>query len=140
MSLIRELRKLAVAALSICVLAQLPSTLYATEYQAPASDVMRLPKFCWGQYNSKLKGPKYNIERATCGVYTNHYCPGLIMLNQSLDFRLKPGARRQLIQRARGAFEYTWNGIKNLPACKIRTHVLRMHKLASRMQIEMARQ
>jgi hypothetical protein len=94
----------------------------ATKYKAPASEVVQLPKFCWAQYMVGVEGPQYEIPRSSCGVYMNHYCPALlevIRANKSFD---NLGARRQHLLVARRETIYTLNGMKEFPACPIRTH------------------
>jgi hypothetical protein len=46
-------------------------------YEATATELVMLPKYCWAQYIPKLSNrPKFSIGNA-CGVGMNHYCPSL---------------------------------------------------------------
>lgn len=96
--------------------------------RAPPDEVVRLPKYCWGQYNAKLKGPKFNIQRESCGVYTNHFCQGMLQFNRSQNPMASPSERRQYLAEAAGNIEYTMKGIKDFPGCYIRKHVAIMQK------------
>jgi hypothetical protein len=91
-----------------------------TLYSAPANEVLLLPRFCWGQYMAGVDGPEFEIR--DCGVAWNHYCPGLIQLNEARKPNVTRGAKIQLLQRAKTNTLYTLRGIEPYPACKIRTH------------------
>jgi hypothetical protein len=91
--------------------------------QAPANEVAALPKYCWGKYIAKFKGPKFNISSKSCGVRHNHFCQGLLQFNRSQHPMATQGEKASYLHQATGNLEYTWNGIKDLPACPIRNHV-----------------
>ena len=93
----------------------------ATKYKAPASEVALLPRFCWGQYMENVDGPEYEIR--DCGVYTNHYCDGLLELARAQKTFGNRNARIQHLQRAKQNTLYTLNGISAYPSCAIRSHV-----------------
>lgn len=90
---------------------------------ATSSEVVQLPKFCWEQMEvAGSIGPGYSIPRTECGVFTNHYCGGLVHLN-----RFKASANKsQNLSRlglADNDIRYTERGIKDFPQCPIRDHV-----------------
>lgn len=92
---------------------------FFTDRHAPITEVMLLPRFCWGQYLG-YRQPQYNIPRRSCGVFMNHYCPGLILLNMSERTFGNPGKKRSLLVRAKRNFEYTLRGMKKYPYCPLR--------------------
>lgn len=94
---------------------------FATKYNAPAAEVAMLPRFCWGQYMANVDGPEFEIR--DCGVYTNHYCDGLLELARAKKTFGNRNARVQHLQRAKTNTLYTLNGIIPYPACAIRSHV-----------------
>lgn len=98
--------------------------------RAPTDEVMRLPKYCWGQYNPKLKGPQFRIDSKSCGVWTNHFCQALLMFNRSQNLMASATQRRNYLHGATGNLEYTMKGIKDYPSCYIRKHVAIMLKRA----------
>jgi len=89
-----------------------------------ATEVIRLPKFCWGQYNPTLTDPQFTITG--CGVGMNHYCPALVYYNRTSN-STNPVARKQYLQRALGDIEYTLGYMKRnageFPNCPIKAHV-----------------
>lgn len=98
--------------------------------RAPPNEVMRLPKYCWGHYNPKFKGPKFNIDKTLCGPFTNHFCQGILRFNRSQNPMASKGERRKYLTQAAGNFDYTLNGLKDHPRCNIRKHVMIMRQKA----------
>jgi hypothetical protein len=94
---------------------------YATCYKAAPGEINQLPKFCLEQY-CVAQGPQYRIEG--CGVAMNHYCPGLIYLNDAMKTIQDKNKKISLLERAKGAIEYTVAGMKSYPGCPIRKHVM----------------
>lgn len=83
-----------------------------------------LPRFCWKQYmGQKFSGPQYDIPRKSCGVYVNHYCPGLVSLNRANRLIGDPRRKRSLLLTAKKRVLYTLHGISTHPHCPIRAHV-----------------
>jgi hypothetical protein len=93
---------------------------HATKYKAPTSEVLLLPRFCWGQYLEGVDGPGYEIR--DCGVFMNHYCDGLLELNRARKPTAKRGEKIQHLTHAKQNTLYTLNGMKDFPACSIRRH------------------
>lgn len=98
---------------------------------AAPEEIMQLPKYCWGHYNKKFKGPKYNINKQSCGPYMNHFCPGILRFNRSQNPMAGKGERQTYLKHSLRNFEYTIKGMKEYPACYIRKHALMMYKRAS---------
>jgi hypothetical protein len=96
--------------------------------RAPPNELMRTPKYCWGHYNQRFKGPKFNIDRRLCGPYVNHFCQGILRFNRSQNPMASKAERRQYLSQATGNFEYTMKGIEAYPQCNIRKHVIMMQK------------
>ncbi|MEJ2645928.1 MAG: hypothetical protein P8180_13590 [Gammaproteobacteria bacterium] len=92
-----------------------------TSRHAPISEVMLLPQFCWGQYLN-YKQPQYNIPRG-CGAGMNHYCQGLIFLNQGERVFDNMGKKRNLLHNAKRRFKYTLDWMKKYPNCPLRQAV-----------------
>lgn len=101
---------------------------------APPQEVMALPKFCWGRYVSKFKGPQYNISRDQCGPRANHYCQGLLRLNRGMSPMVGPSERASWISLGASNIEYTREGIKPYPACPIARHVQFMSRKVAAMR------
>ena len=108
--------------LAACVLLVMTSgSAIAQKYKAPASEVVLLPKFCWSQYMSNVKGPQYEIPKRSCGVGMNHYCPALIELNRGM--KSTGSKRRQHLVVAKRGIQYTLRWMKPYPSCPIRAQV-----------------
>jgi hypothetical protein len=97
---------------------------------APPAEVTRLPKYCWGRYNPKLQGPKYNIDPRSCGPFTNHFCQGMLRFNRSQNPMASKAERAKYLKQSLGNFDYTLNGLKNYQGCFMRKHALIMQKRA----------
>lgn len=93
-----------------------------TDRHAPVTQVMLLPRFCWGQYLG-YRQPQYNIPHSSCGAGMNHYCQGLIFLNMGERTFDNPGKKQALYQRAKRSFVYTLRWMKEFPYCPIRADV-----------------
>jgi len=96
---------------------------YRENQRVTSAEINKLPKFCWAQMEVPgVAGPDYSIPRSECGVFTNHYCPGLVTLN-----RFKREANKSkhvsLLGLADNDIRYTEQGIKDFPRCPIREHV-----------------
>ncbi|MBI2798815.1 MAG: hypothetical protein HYX63_00785 [Gammaproteobacteria bacterium] len=101
----------------------------ATEYKGAASEVVQLPKFCWGQYNAKLLPKMYTlVADKRCGPFTNHYCPGLLDYLHAINPIASKTARRQSYQSAITNTKYTLDGLKGYPSCPLRGHVEKFYK------------
>lgn len=97
---------------------------------AAPDELMRLPKYCWGHYNKRFKGPKFNINRASCGPLMNHFCPGILRFNRSQNPMASKAERQGYLRQSLKNFDYTMNGMREYPGCYIRKHVLIMQKRA----------
>ena len=93
----------------------------ATKYNAPASEVALLPRFCWAQYMENVEGPEYSIH--DCGPFTNHYCDGLLELARAQKTFGNNNLRNHHLDVAKENTLYTLKGISAYPACAIRSHV-----------------
>ena len=89
---------------------------------AKAIEVANLPHFCWSQYIDDLP-PDAEYRIVGCGVFTNHYCWGLVKLYRAKKLLGENKKKHQLLLGAKGDAIYTLNGMKNYPACAIRSHV-----------------
>lgn len=98
---------------------------------AAPDELLRLPKYCWGHYDEKrFKGPKFKINRASCGPLINHFCPGILRFNRSQNPLASKMERKQYLGMSLKNFEYTLNGLKDYPGCYIRKHVVMMQRRA----------
>jgi hypothetical protein len=79
-----------------------------------------LPKLCWGQYLDNVPNTAEYHIRLTCGVYSNHYCPGLVHMIDAQEER-KTRQRFEHLRSAKMDMEYTLQGTENIPECSIRT-------------------
>lgn len=104
---------------------------------AAPDELLRLPKYCWGHYEKRFKGPKFNINRQSCGPLMNHFCPGILRFNRSQNPMASKMERQNYLKRSISNFDYTVNGMREYPGCYIRKHVLMMQKRA-RMAASMA--
>ncbi len=104
---------------------------------AEPDEIMRLPKYCWGHYNPRFKGPAYNIDRKICGPYVNHFCPGILRFNRSQNLMANAMERQHYLRLALKNFDYTTKGMQAYPGCYIRKHAIIMEqraKMAAGMQ------
>ncbi len=97
---------------------------------AAPDEIMRLPKYCWGHYNQRFKGPAYNIDRKICGPYINHFCPGILRFNRSQNLMATAMERQHYLRLALKNFDYTTKGIKDYPGCYVRKHAIIMQQRA----------
>lgn len=92
---------------------------YAGAYKAPPSEVLVLPRYCWGQYMKDLRGPQYWM--LGCGPAMNHYCPALIEMHQGM--KSFGSRRRPLLLLAKRGILYTIRSMAKYPRCRIRADV-----------------
>jgi hypothetical protein len=119
-SLVRTLAAPALLAIAVCVS---PGALadYRSELHLTDVEIAQLPRFCWAQMGvPNAVGPGYGME--SCGPRGNHYCPGLVYLLRAKN-PSKYGKPLPLLQHADVDVRYTEDGIKDYPACSIRSHV-----------------
>lgn len=95
-------------------------------YRAPIRYVLRLPKYCHGQYFD-MSGPQYRISRELCGVGTNHFCPGLINLEQARE-STDANKKARYYRKAQNHMEYTLRHIADDPGCPLLPTVNRLHE------------
>lgn len=92
------------ALISMCGIA------FAQKYRdasTTAIELLQLPNYCHAQYiDDKLSSdPQYSIQG--CGVYTNHFCPGLIRMSRAQKVSVQKDLRKEHIRIAKDAFKYT---------------------------------
>ncbi len=87
-------------------------------------EIAQLPQFCWGRYKvPNAVGPEFNMPgQRECGVGTNHYCDGLVLLLRAKGHVNKQG-RRDLLGAADTNVRYTEHSIAGYTNCSIRDHV-----------------
>lgn len=123
MALFERCTKMLTAALVTLVAASPLARADTPNYKPSMTEAALTPKFCWKQFmGPKFSGPGYYIPPETCGVYTNHYCPGLIDLNRANRAIGDEGRRRAELLSARENTLYTLRGTKDYPHCPIRAH------------------
>lgn len=123
----RVFRNMALAVAMAC-LAILPSPANAAGaggYSAPASELVLLPQFCWGQYNAQYSGGQYFPSE--CGPFMNHYCPALLDYNRAFR-EISREKRAHIMRTVLENMEYSIKGMKEFPACSIRQHVEKTYK------------
>lgn len=78
-----------------------------------AIESAQLPKYCYAQYvDTRLAAdPKYSIQG--CGVWMNHFCPGLLQLMRAEKVSSPRSTRADNLHGATENFEYT---LKHMPA------------------------
>lgn len=85
-----------------------------------------LPKYCWGAFNPKFRGPgmeAYSLPTGGCGGGMNHFCPALVSLNRAKKAISDPSKRGYWLGVARGHIEYTLTAVKDYPACPLRQKI-----------------
>ena len=93
----------------------------AGDYNPPVREAVLVPKFCWHQFmGDKFSGPQFEIPKATCGAFTNHYCYALIDLNEANRSIGNEAKKRAALLRAKENTLYTLRGIRGFPHCPIR--------------------
>jgi len=96
---------------------------YYKYLQIPVTEWMRLPRFCWGQFNDELKGDEFWFRG--CGVGVNHYCEGLLDLQRSKKTS-NMNDKRIMITKARTNTLYTLDSMKRentFASCSITQHI-----------------
>jgi hypothetical protein len=104
--------------------AVLSATARAEPYShAPVTEYTRLPKFCWGQFNDQLQGEEFWFHG--CGVGANHYCEGLLNLQQSRKAKSLDQRKMMLVSAKRDTqYTLTWLQRENvMGTCSITAHV-----------------
>jgi hypothetical protein len=91
----------------------------------PATELVQMPTFCWGECSDQIVGPQYRIDRsqAACGPGSNHYCFGLMHLVRAKRIVGDKKKKVANLKIAQGATRYTMSGIEKFPNCSIRSHV-----------------
>jgi len=94
---------------------------YREDLRVTSVEIAQLPQFCWAQFEvPDAQGDEFKIRN--CGVFVNHYCPGLIALIRGKGPAAK-GKPLPLIRIADAEVVYTEKGISGYPNCPIRGHV-----------------
>ena len=99
---IRVLRAVAVAT----VAATLASGVEAASDEAPVSEYVTLPKFCWFQFSGgRVGGMDLGPEAlmTNCGPHMNHYCYGLLDLQRAKKAK-NVADKKTLLGRAQRAY------------------------------------
>jgi len=92
------------------------------QWHPTPADKVNLPQYCWSQYDeafAKQSGVKKPVD--VCGVYMNHFCPGLVMLYRARDPKHPPQKRRDYMQQAYGGINYTLKWMP--PGCPLKPDV-----------------
>lgn len=83
------------------------------------ADKVKLPQYCWSQYDSgAAKKTGIQPPTAICGVYTNHLCPGLVLLNRAKDLNRPMAMRKEYAKGALNELQYNAKWMK--PDCKLK--------------------
>jgi len=106
--------------------------------QAPPNEVAALPKYCWGKYIPKFKGPQYHISQERCGVAHNHFCQGLLQFNRSQHPMAAKAEKKGYLEQAIKNFEYTLRGTADFPACPVRRHANIIYRRAIALRASQA--
>ncbi len=115
-------RSLALATLVPLMLVAVNALGQMTDLHPTATEIVRLPQFCWSQMGvPNATGPEFSFP-FNCGSGLNHYCPGLVQLIRAKGPASK-GKPIPFLRRAAGDIIYTENAIKDFPNCSIRDHV-----------------
>ena len=124
---------LALAASALALIGNASAEPYS---HAPVTEYIRLPKFCWGQFNDQLQGEEFWFHN--CGVGANHYCEGLLNLQQSRKAK-SPDQRKMMLISAKRDTQYTLTWLqreKVMETCSITGHVeATMREIDLQMQI-----
>lgn len=78
----------------------------------------RLPQYCWAQYRDdyrKQTGTKSPVDM--CGVWMNHFCPGLVYLDHARNRNYPKARRAEYATKALGQVHYTIRGMP--PGCAL---------------------
>ena len=112
------------SALATCLLslacALAPSTATAGKYKASAIIIATLPQYCYAQYIDGLEhDPRFQIR--DCGAYSNHFCPGLVGIEQARKSK-DPDEKKELLRMARENVNYWANHsrVDDYPKCILR--------------------
>ncbi len=97
---------------------------------AAPEELMALPKYCWGHYDKRFQGPRYNIDTRVCGPRMNHFCPGILRFNRSQNPLASKMERQGYLKQSIRNFDYSMEGLKGYAGCPQRKHVLLMQKRA----------
>jgi hypothetical protein len=91
--------------------------------QAPPNEVAALPRYCWGKYDGRFKGPRYQIPRDRCGGGHNHFCQGILRFYRSQHPMATSREKKWYLNVAIENFEYTAHNLRKFPQCPIRRDV-----------------
>jgi hypothetical protein len=111
---------LTVAAFALALIGNASAEPYS---HAPVTEYIRLPKFCWGQFNDKLQGQEFWFYG--CGVGANHYCEGLLNLENSKRIK-NMDQKKVMLQKAKQDTAYTLGWLERqqvMGSCSITAHV-----------------
>ena len=84
-------------------------------YKAPMKYAIQLPPYCFGQYFGRTE-PQYWPSRELCGVWTNHFCEGLVSLLKARE-TIDKKQKITYYGSAKTAIMYTKKGIEPYPRC-----------------------
>lgn len=104
------------------------------KYETSPEILATLPRICWWFYMDNIPNtPEYNI-RLTCGISSNHYCPGLIHMKK-VEQEKTIGARLDRLRRAKEDMEYTLHFTERYPECPVRQPA-KMHLERIKLQMD----
>lgn len=95
-------------------------------FRPSVMEVMLLPKYCWGQFDTRFRGPgmqAYNFPpREVCGERMNHFCPAIVSLARA---KKDAGMRGYWLDVANGHIDYTLKALSEVPKCPLSSEIER---------------
>jgi hypothetical protein len=111
------LRLVAFVALFTVAGAALPQPKLPSAWNPAATEIVRLPQYCWAQFNPAYKSQGIATPMDLCGVGMNHLCPGLVQINRATTATYDKQVRKGALGQARIEISYTME--RTSPTCSI---------------------
>jgi hypothetical protein len=103
----RHLLAIFVAALLATSLTAWAQSNFASAWRPTAVEIIKLPKYCWPQFNPSYKSQGMASPVELCGVGMNHLCPGLVQINRAANPAYAKQDRKGALGQARIEIDYT---------------------------------
>ena len=87
----------------------------ANGWSPDALELRVLPKYCQAQFLNLA--PPQVTPMSLCGIYANHLCPGMVLVNRASKFSIPKHLRQRIAKMARGEIAYTKKHIN--PRCPL---------------------
>lgn len=118
MTSIKSIRRSAATIVVGLILGLHACNIFADEANGWSPDALELsvlPKYCKMQFLNPA--PPQVTPMSLCGIYMNHLCPGMVLVNRASKLSIPKHLRKRIAKMARGELDYTKQHMN--PSCPL---------------------